>query len=71
MIDDVIGGEMAVNGLKVISYAFKEITLSTWEELKQTFPYVESNEFREQLECELTYLGTFGLYDGIREGMTE
>jgi len=70
LLEDVIGGEMAANGLKVISYAFKEISLSSMEELMQTFP-VESNEFRQQLECELTYLGTFGLYDPIREGMVE
>lgn len=36
----------------------------------QTFP-LESQEFREQLECELTYLGTFGLNDPIREDISE
>ena len=61
---------MASNGLKVISYAFKEINYSTMEELMQTFP-VESNEFRENLESDLIYLGTFGLYDEVREGMKE
>jgi len=61
---------MASNGLKVISYAFKEINYSAMEELMQTFP-VESNEFREQLESDLIYLGTFGLYDEVREGMKE
>jgi len=61
---------MASNGLKVISYAFKEINYSAMEELMQTFS-VESNEFREQLESDLIYLGTFGLYDEVREGMKE
>ena len=61
---------MASNGLKVISYAFKEINYSTMEELMQTFP-VESNEFRENLESDLIYLGTFGLYDEVREGIKE
>jgi len=28
---------------------------------------VESNDFRELLECELIYLGTFGLNDPIRD----
>lgn len=70
LLEDVISSEMASNGLKVISLAFKEVNYSTMEELMQTFP-VESNEFREQLESDLIYLGTFGLYDEVREGMKE
>ena len=59
---------MAAKGLKVLSYGFKEIEASSIEELMQNFD-VESQEFRENLECELTYLGTFGLNDPIREGI--
>jgi magnesium-transporting ATPase (P-type) len=33
LLEDVVSAEMAANGLKVISYAFKEINLSTMEEL--------------------------------------
>lgn len=32
---------------------------------------MESNEFRELLECELVYIGTFGLNDPIRDDILE
>jgi magnesium-transporting ATPase (P-type) len=57
---------MAHEGLKVISYAFKDMSLSDFEQMKHSYN-MESKEFRAEMEHDLTYLCTFGLVDPIRE----
>ena len=52
------------NCLKVLSYAFKEISLESFNELMHTHP-CESAEFRQELETDLIYLGTFGVEDPL------
>ena len=52
------------NCLKVLSYAFKEISLESFNELMHTYP-CESAEFRQELETDLIYLGTFGVEDPL------
>jgi magnesium-transporting ATPase (P-type) len=66
LLSDSIAIDMARNGLKVLSYAYKEITLQAFNELICN-NLVESDEFRESLESDLTYMGTFGLNDPIRD----
>ena len=61
---------MAANGLKVVSLAYKEIDLQAMNELMCNHQ-VESNEFRDLIECDLIYLGSFGLYDPIREDIID
>lgn len=56
---------MAQQGQKVLSFAFKEIELSELQALSQHC-HVESAKFRKALEVDLIYLGTFGLADPIR-----
>ena len=57
---------MAHDGLKVISYAFKDMPRSDFEAMKHSYN-LESKEFRAEMEHDLTYLCTFGLVDPIRE----
>lgn len=52
------------HSLKVLSYAFKEIALSDFNELMHTYP-VESAEFRNELETDLIYLCTVGVDDPV------
>lgn len=62
--------EMARDGEKVVSYAFKEIRLSDLNELSKV-TQVESKRFRKELEKDLIYLCTFGMSDQIRKGIKD
>jgi magnesium-transporting ATPase (P-type) len=57
--------QMAATPLKVLSYAHKDVNLEDLNNLLETFD-PESPEFREHIESELTYVGTFGLEDPLR-----
>ena len=59
---------MATDGQKVLSFAFKELTVQELEALGQKFD-AESPRFREALEQDLIYLCTFGMNDPIRENV--
>jgi len=61
---------MAMEGLKTLSYAFKEIRKDDLEQLMQTYN-LESEEFRTELENDLIYLSTFGLNDPLRLNIHE
>lgn len=66
---DVVSGQMARDGLKPLSYAYKDITLDDLIMLRNQYD-PESYDFRSQLEQDLTYLGTFGLEDPLRPEVT-
>jgi Ca2+-transporting ATPase len=61
---------MAAKGHKVISFAFKEIKLEDLNQLINSCP-IESDDFRQQIECDLIYLATFGLADPLRKGVSD
>jgi magnesium-transporting ATPase (P-type) len=67
---NVASAQMAQQSLKVISLGFKEIVKDQLDELMQNYN-VESNEFREAIEAEMFYLGTFGLEDPLRQDIKE
>ena len=59
---------MGQTGLKPLSFAFKQIE---FKELVQKMQNIdkESDDFRNYLESQLIYLGTFGLDDPISENV--
>jgi len=61
---------MAAGGLKVISYAFKDMPLKKLNEMMHSFS-LESTEFRSEIESDLIYLCTFGLEDPVRDDIHE
>jgi len=61
---------MAAAGLKVISYAFKDVAVEDLARTKNAY-HDESDEFRNEIESNLTYLCTFGLEDPLREGVRD
>jgi len=61
---------MAATGLKVISYAFKDMPLKKLNEMMHSYS-LESPEFRSEIESDLIYLCTFGLDDPLREAIHE
>lgn len=65
ILGHVVSNEMAASGLKVLSYAFKELRIGDLEALMQTYN-PESEEFRNELESDLIYVCTFGLNDPLR-----
>jgi len=70
ILENVVKHEMAEQGLKVLSFAFKEIRLADLNELSKV-TQVESEKFRRQLEVDLIYLCTFGLDDPLRAGVPQ
>lgn len=56
--------DMAMTGLKPLTYAFKQIRVDELNQMLRQFSQ-ESDEFRNALEENLIYLGTFGLDDPI------
>lgn len=56
--------------LKVVSFAYKEITMKALNELMHQHP-LESAEFRQELESDLVYLATFGLDDPLRDDIAD
>ena len=66
ILQHIVSQEMAMQGLKVISYAYKEITMDSFNQLMSTM-HVESDEFRAEAESDLVYVATFGLEDPLRE----
>lgn len=61
---------MASQGLKCLSYAFKEIRIEDLDQLMNSYD-LESDDFRNELENDLIYLGTFGMDDPLRENINE
>ena len=61
---------MAAEGLKVLSYGFKDMPLKKLNEMMHQFS-LESSEFRSEIENDLVYLCTFGLDDPVREDIAE
>jgi len=57
---------MACNGLKTLSYAYKQMPEDELNSMMQHY-HIESDEFREDIQSRLVYLGTFGLEDPVRE----
>ena len=64
ILGQVVSGEMAQYGYKPISFAFKEMALSDLNRIMNDMSQ-ESDEFRYELESNLTYLATFGLQDPL------
>ena len=70
ILSDVVTDQMAATGLKVLSYAFKEVPYDDIIDMMRSQD-IESEEFRNQVEQGLVYLGTFGLEDPIRGAQIE
>jgi len=70
ILEDIIARQMAGNGHKPISFAFKEMSMQDLNRIMQQMSQ-ESQEFRIELECNLTYLSTFALDDPIVDDIQE
>ena len=61
---------MAMEGLKVLSYGYKDMSIGDYEAaIKKdgVYNFIETQECREGIETGLTYVGTFGMQDPIRD----
>ena len=65
ILSDIVTDQMAATGLKVLSYAFKQVPYDDIIDMMRNND-IESQEFRDLLEQDLIYLGTFGMEDPIR-----
>jgi magnesium-transporting ATPase (P-type) len=68
VLQECVSESMAKQGLKVLTYAFKDVPREDFDNygLDQ-----ESPEFRETLESDLIYISTFGLEDPLRANIEE
>ena len=65
ILQHVVSQSMAAHGMKTLTYAFKEISVDDLNQLTSHYN-VEQEEFRNELENDLIYLGTFGMDDPLR-----
>jgi len=70
ILNHIVSLEMAQGGLKVLSYAFKEMRSTELNSLFERFD-VESPDFRKELETDMVYLCTFGMLDELREDIED
>jgi magnesium-transporting ATPase (P-type) len=64
--------DMAQRAQKVISFAYKEMSLSDLNQMLEDFQNdLENPEFKSELVQDLIYLVTFGLDDPIRSTVAE
>jgi magnesium-transporting ATPase (P-type) len=64
--------DMAQRAQKVLSYAYKEMSLSDLNQMIEDFENnLEDPEFKKELLTDLIYLATFGLDDPIRSTVAE
>ena len=68
VLNVIVSDGMAKLGLKVLTYAYKDMT---YDEFSGIGDDQESPEFREIIERELTYIGTFALEDPLRPNIEE
>jgi P-type Ca2+ transporter type 2B len=71
LLRDVVDNEMGANGIRPFAYAYKDLTLSEYEDLaiqNQDFKNVES---REVLENDLELVAIFGLRDELRNSFED
>ena len=59
--------KMAKDGLKVLSFAFKDMKIQELEELLQKEGGEENKDFRADIEDNLVYMFTVGIEDPICE----
>lgn len=74
--DDILTNvvnKMAMNPLRVISFAYVQMNMSQWEQSYSRQGYERPEEVIEEFlrsgSLELCYLGTFGLKDPLRDGV--
>jgi magnesium-transporting ATPase (P-type) len=70
ILENIVSKTMAAEGLKVLSYGFKDMPLKKLNEMMHQFS-LESSEFRSEIENDLVYLCTFGLDDPVREDIAD
>jgi len=68
VLSTVVSTSMAQQGLKTLSYAYKQMPEDELNAIMLQY-HIESEDFREQIQSGLVYLGTFGLEDPVRDGV--
>ena len=61
---------MGLNGLKVISYSYKDMKAQDFDSILSRYEN-DNDKLRDEFEKNLVYLGSFGLNDEIRENIYE
>lgn len=72
LLKDHISEQMAAEGLKVLSYGYKDLRLSDYEHMIVNNEYdnwIEHPDCRASFESNLVYVATFGMEDPIRDSV--
>jgi magnesium-transporting ATPase (P-type) len=66
ILDQEIVEKCAKKGLRCMVYAYKDVDIDTWEDLKMRHNDFESEKDRESLEKDMIFVASFGLNDELR-----
>jgi magnesium-transporting ATPase (P-type) len=67
IIDDIITKKFTTQGYRCLAFAYKDIPLSDFENLRSQHGNFESDTDKLVLEKDLTFLGVFALQDDLRD----
>lgn len=71
ILDNIVANDMACLGLKVLSFAYKDISRQEYDVIMENETNLESTSLRDSMEEGLTYLCTFGMQDDLRSEANE
>ena len=66
-----VSTEMAEKGLKCLTYGYKRMRIEEFNAIIDKVGDRESEEFREEVQRDLGYVGTFGLYDPLNDEVAD
>jgi P-type Ca2+ transporter type 2C len=67
IMNDILTQKFTNQGLRAIAFAYKDLTLEDFEQLKGQYNNFQTEADREVLENQLTFLGVFALQDNLRK----
>ena len=69
ILEEEVFEKFAKHGLRTIAYAYKDISVDEWEEIKNEHNNLEGEEDRAKLEQRLVFVAVFGLNDELRSNV--
>lgn len=67
ILNDILIQKFTTAGYRTLAFAYKDMSLEDFQQLKEQYNNFSSEEDRNVLEKDLTFIGLFALHDPIRE----
>ena len=62
---------MAKEGLRTLAYAYKDVDIHTWDDMRRRFNDFATDEDKTNIEREFTFVAVFGLIDNLKDGVRD